>query len=74
MTAEDFVNAIVGLLTLTIVALVSLAILDAFAQAEALHTPMGMEILESAATAIVLIVVIGASGVGFVIRMMSELS
>lgn len=74
MPAEDFVNAIVGLIILTIVALVSLAILDAFAQVESLQTPQGREILDSAATAIVLIVVIGASGVGLVIWMMSELS
>jgi len=48
MPAEDFVNAIVGLIILTIVALVSLAILDVFAQAESLQTPQGREILDSA--------------------------
>jgi len=74
MPAEDFVDAIVGLIILTIVALMSLAILDAFAQVESLQTPQGREILDSAATAIVLIAVIGASGVGIIIRLMSELS
>lgn len=78
MSGEDIgymiVSAIVGTVTLLIVGLISLTILNAFAQAETLQTSMGREILDSAATAIVLIVIIGLPGAGLLIRLMSNLA
>jgi len=78
MSAENLgymiVSAVVGAVALSIVGLVSLEILNTFAQAETLQTPIGREILDSAATAIVLIVIIGLPGAGLVIRLMSNLA
>ena len=78
MSAENIgymiVSAVVGAVILLILGLVSLTILDTFAQAETLQTPLGREILDSAATSIVLIVIIGLPGAGLLIRLMSNMA
>ncbi|ELZ16802.1 hypothetical protein C477_14353 [Haloterrigena salina JCM 13891] len=61
-----------GTVILLIIGPISLTILNAFAQAKTLQTPLGREILNSVATAIILIEIIALLGAGLLIWLMSN--